>query len=225
MVILAHRGNRTGVARAEENTVGALCECLAQGWGIETDIRCTSEGRFYIAHDAGEATANNAAELFFDLFARYPFAPIALNVKELGYERELICFLKEQRAGSGVFLFDMELLGGAPGQAVKDFRALDPRIRLAARVSDRAESVEQALQAEAAQVIWLDEFDSLWATEHDIRRLREAGRVVFAVSPELHGFSLDQMERRWQQFAQWNVDGICTDFPALLQASVGTMLR
>ena len=38
-------------------------------------------------------------------------------------------------------------------------RDLHPTIRLAARVSDRGESIERALGISVASVIWLDEFD------------------------------------------------------------------
>ena len=63
---------------------------------------------------------------------------------------------------------------------------------------------------------WLDEFDGPRFTESDVRRLKEAGRTVHAVSPDLHGRPAEDTRRRWIDFTRWGVDGICTDYPAAL---------
>jgi ABC-type sugar transport system substrate-binding protein len=49
--------------------------------------------------------------------------------------------------------------------------------------------------------------------EEDVVRLHGAGKTVYAVSPELHGFSFTQAQARWDDFARWGVDGICTNVP------------
>jgi hypothetical protein len=139
---------------------------------------------------------------------------VALNVKELGYEPELLARQLDGDFGARSFLFDFELLEpGEPGAAQRKIRSLagGDRAVLAARVSDRGESLAQCL-AIPAQVVWLDEFDSLWATADTITALRDAGRQIFAVSPELHGFDSDTRRRRWADFAAWQIDGVCTDF-------------
>jgi hypothetical protein len=216
MIVLAHRANSNGINKAQENTFEAVCSCLEQGWGIETDIRRAEDGRFYISHDLAEPTLGNWADRFFGAFRRHPHTVIALNVKELGYEADLLSYLDRQSVLGQIFLFDMELLEEVPGQSAALFRSMSPQVRLAARVSDRGEPVERVLGIESAQVVWLDEFDRLWATESDIRRLKVAGKAVYAISPEIHGFSLEEMRRRWEQFYAWGIDGICTDYSALL---------
>jgi glycerophosphoryl diester phosphodiesterase len=217
MIIFAHRANRNGVIELEENTLSAVEECLSKGWGIETDIRRTPGGEFYISHDAVPRNSSNAAEAYCAVFRRFPSSVIAMNIKELGYEPELVQFFKVQGVTDSVFLFDMELLEEQPGSAVKRFRECSPTIRLAARVSDRGESIKRALMIGGASVIWLDEFDSLWVCESDIRALKEAGRTIYAISPEIHGFTLDAAKMRWEALSDWGVDGICTDFPMLLE--------
>lgn len=216
MIVLAHRANREGIDKEKENTFAAVCYCLERGWGIETDIRRAADGRFYISHDPAELTTDTRADRFFGAFRRHPYAIIALNVKELGYEADLLAYLDRQSVLGQVFLFDMELLEEVPGQSAALFRSLSPRVRLAARVSDRGEPVERVLDIESAQIVWLDEFDRLWATESDILRLKAAGKTVYAISPEIHGFSLEEMRSRWKQFYAWGIDGICTDYSALL---------
>ena len=215
-IILSHRGNLVGPSAAAENRLPAVRAALDCGWGVETDIRRAADGRFYISHDALPSAHETPAEDFFALFRAYRDATVALNIKELGSEEELIELLDHEDVTSQTFLFDMELLEREAGHTARMFRHLHPTIRIAARISDRAESIEQALAIDVASVIWLDEFDGPCFTEADIRLLKDAGRSVFAVSPDLHGKPAADCRRRWLEFIRWGVDGICTDYPAAL---------
>jgi hypothetical protein len=190
--------------------------CLEQGWGVEADIRRAPDGRFYVSHDLASLTEVNKADAFCALIRRFPVATVALNIKELGYESDLLLYLSKQQVMHQVFLFDMELLETKAGQTAALFRKLDSAIKIAARVSDRDESIDQALSINAAEIIWLDEFDHLWVNESDIKRLKSAGKTIYAISPEIHGFSLGEMQLRWREFYLWGVDGICTDYSMLL---------
>jgi glycerophosphoryl diester phosphodiesterase len=215
-IVLAHRANLVGPCDATENRIPAMRAALGLGWSIETDIRRDDRGRFYISHDAQMSADRCRAEHFCALFRAAPRAVIALNIKELGYEDALIAFLQQQRVLAQTVLFDMELIEPRAGETARHFRSLHPTVRLAARVSDRGESIERALGIEAASAIWLDEFDSLWCTERDVRCLKEAGRTIYAVSPDVHGAPAEATRSRWMDFINWNVDGICTDYPAAL---------
>jgi len=215
--VLAHRGNLAGRTLRGENSRAAIGAALTRGFGIETDIRRAPDGRFYIAHDPQPAADDALADDVFELLRAYPDRTVALNVKEVGYESALLDYLRDQRVLRQVFLFDMELIEPVPGEMAERFRSLDRDVRIAARVSDRGESIERALAIRAASVIWLDEFERPWATEADVRRLKQAGRTVHAVSPDLHGSSLERSRARWAQFNAWGVDGICTDYPVELR--------
>jgi glycerophosphoryl diester phosphodiesterase len=215
-IILSHRGNLVGPCTAAENRLPTVRAALECGWGIETDIRRAADGRFYISHDAKPSAHETPAEDFFALFRAYPNATIALNIKELGSEEALVDLLDHEDVSCQTFLFDMELLEEQAGATARTFRVLHPTIRIAARVSDRGESITHALAITVASVIWLDEFDGPCFTEADVRRLKDAGRSVFAVSPDLHGQSAEVCRRRWRDFISWGVDGICTDYPAAL---------
>jgi glycerophosphoryl diester phosphodiesterase len=217
ITILAHRGNTSGACSVTENRLPAVHRALARGWGLEIDIRRTPDGRFYVSHDPQASADGLGAGAFCALFREYPAATIALNVKETGYEDDLLAYLEDQDVLSQTFLFDMELIERHPGATARLFRHLHATVPIAARVSDRGESVDQALAIEVAAVIWLDEFDSQWCTEADVQRLKRAGRTVYAVSPDLHKYSLEISRQRWTQFYDWGVDGICTDFPAELE--------
>lgn len=220
MIVLAHRANRVGPCEKEENTLAAVRVCLQRGWGVEIDIRRTTSGKFYVSHDPTKHSSSNDARPYCRLIRTCARAPIALNVKELGYEQALVDLLSEERILDRVFLFDMELIELRRGETARRFRQYCPGVRVAMRVSDRGEPVEWALEQGSPEIVWLDEFDSLWANRTDIAVLKCAGKRIFAVSPEIHGFSKQQMLRRWQEFSEWGVDGICTDHPEKLQAYI-----
>ncbi len=222
-LILSHRGNIVGPCPSAENRLPTVDAALRWHWGLETDIRRDAGGRLYIAHDARPSGASFLAEDFCTLFRAHPGATIALNVKELGYEKALLEFLSAQGVIDQVVLFDMELLERKPGTAARRFRELHPTVKIAARVSDRGESIEQALSIPSASVIWMDEFDGPHFTAADVARLKRAGRRVFAVSPDLHRASLDVSRRRWLDFIEWGVDGICTDYPSALSRTLRTL--
>jgi glycerophosphoryl diester phosphodiesterase len=214
--VISHRGNLVGPCPSAENCLLTVRAALTCGWGLETDIRRAEDGRFYISHDPRSSTEGFLAEDFCAIFRAHPASTIALNIKELGSEAALIAFLEDQGVLTQTYLFDMELLEEHAGATARRFRDLHPTIRLAARISDRGESVERALGIDVASVIWLDEFDGPCFTAADIRRLKEAGRTVHAVSPDLHCRPAEDTRARWMDFIQWGVDGICTDYPAAL---------
>lgn len=214
-VLLAHRANLRGPDPAHENTLEACARALKLGFGLETDLRRASDGRFYIAHDPAPHSPANDFAAFSELFRRYADRVIAMNVKELGYEADLIALHAAGALGDRAFYFDFELLEpAAPGGAQRILRTLPGGAEtvLAARLSDRGETLEQCLGI-PAQVVWADEFDSLWLTEDHVRAVHEAGREFYAISPELHGFPQPERRRRWREFARWGIDGLCTDYP------------
>jgi glycerophosphoryl diester phosphodiesterase len=215
--ILAHRANLRGPDHAHENTVAAVQEALACGFGLETDIRLDAAHGFYISHDRQVVDAQHAFAAHAALWRQYPQALIALNIKELGAEAALLQALYSEGVAQQVFLFDMELLEPVAGATAALLRTLDAQIALAARVSDRAEPLAQALSIGVAQSIWLDEFDAPWADRASVQALKAAGRTVYAVSPDLHGYSLEQSVQRWHVLLDWGVDGICTDWPLRLR--------
>ena len=214
MILFAHRGNTAGAFPAQENTLAQIQTALEHGFGVETDIRRARDGGLYIRHDSVDAPQSPLADQHARLWRRFPSCPIALNIKELGYESQLVSFVETHELADQVFLFDFELLENTPGQTATLCRKLHPTLKLAARVSDRyGESVEQALSISCADMIWLDEFDALWIQPEHVAQLKAANKALYAISPEIHGFSMLESETRWKQFREWGVDGICTDWP------------
>lgn len=219
--ILAHRGNVDGPSPSE-NRPAAIHAALQRGWGLELDIRRDGRGVFYVSHDAMPSAHGAEAAAVFALIRRYPSATIAVNVKELGYEADLVAFLDTAGVLAQSFLFDMELIEPVAGAAATALRRACPALGLAARVSDRGETIERALADDAAGIVWLDEFDGPWCTAADVAALRAAGRAVYAVSPDLHGRGAIEAQQRWIDFLDWDVAGICTDYPELLAQTIAS---
>jgi glycerophosphoryl diester phosphodiesterase len=213
--ILAHRANLSGPHSAVENSVEACARALSEGFGLETDLRRDAQGEFYISHDAAPRSTENSLTRYTEIFRKHPGAELAINVKEPGYEAELIALMRSGRLGARSFYFDFELLEPkTPGAAQRKLKSLPDggRVRVASRLSDRNnETVAQCL-AIPGEIVWADEFDSLWLTESEARKVKAAGRTLYMISPELHGFDKETMRRRWVDFKAWGVDGVCTDF-------------
>ena len=216
MNILSHRGNLAGREPARENSLDQVKQALELGFGLETDIRWERTGGFYISHDVAPFAASGEAARHAAVWRQHPRQTIALNIKELGYEQRLIDFLDQTETATQVFLFDMELLERVPGVTAGLYARLGPHVRRAARVSDRNEPVAAAVADRGAGLVWLDEFDRSWAGRDDVARLHDAGKVIYAVSPELHGSGLAQAQARWDDFLGWGIAGVCTDYPLAL---------
>lgn len=214
MDILAHRANVDGPHPASENSRDATRRALELGFGIETDLRRDAQKRYYIAHDPGAWTETNDLKSFVALFREFSSRTIAMNVKELGYEADLIPLQQSGDFGDTSFYFDFELLEPrTPGRTQHLIRQAPggKTTRMASRLSDRGETLEQCL-AIPGDVVWADEFDSLWLTRAHVEKVHAAGRKFYAISPELHGFDESSRLKRWQDFKDWRIDGLCTDY-------------
>lgn len=214
MIILAHRANLEGPRPGRDNGLEDCARALELGFGLETDLRRDAAGRFYISHDPAPWSAANDFARYEALFRAFPNRVVAMNVKELDYEEELIRLHVSGALGERAFYFDFELLEPeTPGRAQRRFRELPGGVAvpLAARLSDRGEDLKQCL-AIPAEIVWADEFDSLWLTEREVTELKAAGRRVYAISPELHGFGMEEVRGRWRDFKVWGVEGVCTDY-------------
>src|SRR5712671_2727678 len=102
-VIFAHRANLDGPKPPSENSIASVRQALELGFGIETDLRRDPVKGLYIAHDAQRWTSSKSLANFAQFFREHADRPIAMNVKELGYEERLIALQRSGDLGNRSF--------------------------------------------------------------------------------------------------------------------------
>lgn len=212
MSVIAHRGWWYPTTAAQ-NTHEALCDALAQGWGVEFDLDLDGAA-MVIRHGSEVDSVPLTADLLAALAASA--APHLWNVKAPGLGAHLVnLFAGAPRLARNAWVFDVELV---------DPRLpwVCPSVRYLARASDRAdESLAVALAAPWASGIWLDTWEYDWVTSAVLTAVQAAGRVPFVCSPELHGRPIAIAEWvAWQQAGAF----ICTDLPHLMAGLNDPML-
>lgn len=213
MLPIAHRGLWFPTPQAQ-NTIAALTAAVQAGFAIELDPRL--HGRdLVLQHDLADSphALTPAQPDVLTLLARAPL--VFWDLKARDVEEPLLTFLATHHLEENAVLFDYELYDPtARNRLVALKRACGSTVRLLTRVSERNEPLYVALGDDAAVGIWLDQFDSLWFPPDLIKTIHAAGKLVYVVSPELHGRALDLAA--WQAWADAGADGLCTDFPHLL---------
>ena len=171
--ILCHRG--LWHDQRDQNTRHALTEALANGFGIETDLRdCGRE--LVIAHDPPSAAALTAGSFVAALpERRWTDTSLALNIKADGLQDLLRPHLASL-AAVHAFVFDT---------SVPDTLGW---IEMGVPVFTRQSEVEpEPAFYNAARGVWLDALWSEWYDRDLIERHLERGKDVCVVSPELNG--------------------------------------
>jgi len=249
MDILAHRGL---ALQYPENTFSAFEAALLSGFSIELDIHRTKDGRIVVMHDNRlDRTTDGSGKIIdrileelkgFDcggwfskefkglklssleeicrlfLNKARPHAIMAVNIKddaEEGVEGLTIDIIDRYKLFERSFVFDM-----GP-ESAKRFKAINKNVKVAARVSEK-ESLNDAGDADFTDIIWLDEFFGNLYNGNLIREIRQMGKNIYAISPELHlkekhPRAKQGFEMTWQELVKWEVDGICTDYPQALK--------
>lgn len=173
MQILSHRG--WWQTPEEKNTPDALGRALAEGFGVETDIRDLA-GQLVISHDPPLGETFRLDE-FLELCSKYPqHGFLALNIKSDGLQPALALLL-ERHATQRYFVFDMSL--------PELIRYRIAGIHYFTRLSDH-EPDAQCLPGAAG--IWVDGFNQDWADWGRLEKLLHAQPELrlALVSPELH---------------------------------------
>ena len=205
MKIMAHRG--WWLDATEKNSRTAFSKALANGFGIETDIRdCGQE--LVISHDSPLGNEMPFRD-FLALCGDYPASrPLALNIKADG----LSAVVAKAVTAAGIkdfFVFDMSV-----PDALGYLRAELP-------VYTRLSEYENPpAYLELASGIWLDAFHSTWYGMTLLSSYLASNQPVAIVSPELHQRPHLTL---WQQLRAASLHrhpliALCTDFPDQAQA-------
>ena len=233
--ILSHRGCLSGRLPGGENTLQVLDAAIRQGFDVEFDIQQSPASRkLVLSHDVEDWSAERDAVSFLTQhsvlsgLASPDFARChALNVKSLDTVEVITEHIQRAGAQSRFFLFDFELLTNDLTACRTRMRGLTAQgFQVAYRVSEREPYLEEYLNCDYVERIWLDEMDGPWVTRDHICKLSEYGKAVYYVSPELHArLSPEQLPCRWEQVIAWGASAICTDYPLLLEQFASKILN
>ena len=201
MIILSHRGFWT--RPEEKNSKAAFARSFENEFGVETDIRDSTE-RIFISHDMPNGN-EMAIEDFLQLYNSYGTAfPLALNVKADGLFKPMADIVRKNKIDN-YFFFDMSL-PDALGY-IKEGLAIFSR---------QSEYEKEPYLYNEAAGIWLDEFNQHWIDEKIIQgHLREKKKVCI-VSPELHKRNYKE---EWEHYKyityKFGLENLmlCTDYP------------
>jgi hypothetical protein len=204
--LIAHRG--LWFAPQEKNSVGAFEAALADGFGIETDVRDLGS-QLMISHDIPNPKCQTL-ESFLELYqSSGANTTLAINIKSDGLAQELKAWL-DKFSVTNYFVFDMSV--------PDSLHYAKLGMTLFAR---RSEYEPESTQLQLAQGIWLDGFHGEWFTSQDWSSYLATGKGVSIVSPELHKRPHLPF---WNQLLAWLKTEqaslanpsrlmLCTDFP------------
>ena len=207
MKLIAHRALWNGLRKP--NSLSALEAALAAGFGVETDLRSYAD-EIYIAHDPIlDPQGVPHFDDFLAIAAKYPDAPLFLNIKEDGL-CQILCKKKMEIAGVRGVFFDMSV-----PQLVQFSRAFTPAF-LSTRISD-VEPVPAAL--DSVEWIWVDCFEKDWDVQNLKSLMSRFPKKLAFVSPELHGRdpkNFWKMLRDLESTTKSEI-ALCTDHPAVFK--------
>jgi glycerophosphoryl diester phosphodiesterase len=222
--VIAHRG--VWSKDRPENSVAAIAEACRQGYAIETDVRMTRDRCLVLSHDGDLRRVYGLDRLigrcdasFLEQLCRLEVVLHAvtsartrlfLHVKELGALDAVIDTVSAEQAWAQTVLFAD---GSDTGVLVEQCARRGAAVRTGVHLRNADDF--RTLGDGPVSCYWLDEAAGGWVNEPIVRVMAERRRMVCIVSPEVWGgrFSRPEVFDYWRQWAQWPVDGVCTDWP------------
>jgi len=208
-LLLGHRGARA-VKSVPENTIASFDRALADGCdGFEFDVRLTADGQPVVCHDpnVGDFEINHTAAprlpalpRLHEVVERYRSAFLDVELKVPGLEKFVIEALRARQSRRFV-------VSSFLPEVLEALHAADPTVPLGLICETKAQFLRwNHLPVEYVVV------QRKLAARKLLRDLPAAGRkvLVWTVNASVE----------MKQFAAWGVDGIISDNPKLLSATL-----
>lgn len=193
MLPIAHRG-LWWPDKAKQNSPEAVAGAVIHAFGVEIDVWAMPNGGLGVGH---ETITRHISD-----FPSLKDAPlIAWNVKNPKCSMPLLDHIAKIGVADRSFIFDFELVGeewNVPWAV--------------SRISDRERPTRDR------HGYWMDCFQDEWRTQEAIQEALSQGKKAYLVSPELHGKPV--LLKQWREWKE--ADGICTDFPHLLNGLINS---
>ena len=192
------------IIRHEKNSVEAITKAIANGYGVETDIRDRSS-ELVISHDMPLDSAPRLRELS-KIFSSSKY-PIALNIKADGLSKKLLNFISLNSI-ENYFAFDMSI------PEMYQYNKLG--INFFSHVSDICRT-PILTDSERCKGLWVDSFsENIWYDIDEINKLiSKYNKNLCFVSEDLHN---RDNKTQWKLIKQVNHNLekeiiLCTDHP------------
>ncbi len=245
--ILLHRGYK---GKYPENSKLSFEMALKEKRNFETDIRVSKDGICFMIHDdsidnlfngVGKIKDNTSEYLFkfnykedatqklctlkemCELIKKYPSESlIFIHMKELGDIDETMNVIKK-------YDFHKRLRFFAVDEIEEWFRKIMrkkyPEYKLGLYLPENSANYDEK-HFKDFDFIWADEITIKWMTKEKVDFAHRFGKPFYAISPELISVSVfnTNIEKRWEELMDANVDGICTDLPERFLEFVKTRL-
>ena len=230
---------------------------LKSGFGIEVDVQKIRDNHLVVIHDdtlkrysgsdrkisdilleefKGLDYRGQKLALFEEICCLFleksePDALMAIHIKDekqYGVVEDVIKMMSRFGLEERSFIFDITL------EYAKKVKEINPSIKLGISVSDCHDydtlyTRDSVINLDFIDIIWWDEFKDFY-TEEDANRIKQSGKKLYAISPELHLIhdhpkGKQGYEDTWKNLIKWEVDGICTDYPDEFEQFYDTMRK
>lgn len=199
MQILAHRGFWKTVG--EKNTLESFRRAFENGYGIETDIRDYEE-KLVVSHNVATKECFSFDEVLKLYSEMNMNTPLAINIKADGIQDLLRADLEKYNI-QNYFVFDMSI----PEQVVYHKQEFNVFTRM-------SEYEKEPVLLEKSHGVWMDEWKNSWISEKVINQMRQQGKKVSIISPEIHGRDKANMWKFLKKYVDDADVMLCTDTPA-----------
>lgn len=234
--IILHRGYK---GKYPENSKLSFEMALKEGRSFETDIRVSKDGVCFMIHDDAIDNLFNGKGKIKDMTSgellkyhyREDAAQKLCSLKEMcklieKYSGESLIFIhiKELEDIDNVikelkkYNFDSRIRFFAVDEIEEEFRIIMrksyPEYKLGLYLPENCKNYNEKHFKEF-DFIWADEITFKWMTKERVDFAHHFGKPFYAISPELISVSVfnSNIEKRWEELLEANVDGICTDLP------------
>lgn len=234
--IILHRGYKFTYP---ENSKLSFEMALKENKSFETDIRISKDDVPVMIHDETlDRLFNGSGKISkFNYDELKDFHYKEDETQKLCSLKEMCELIKENPGDSFVFIhikesedindvvkvleeydFSNRIRFFAVDKIEEDFRKIMkekyPKYKIGLYLPENSANYNEETFKEA-DFIWADEITMLWMTKEKVDLAHSLGKPFYAISPELIPTSIfnSDIEKRWKELLDINVDGICTDFP------------
>lgn len=233
--IILHRGYK---GKYPENSEISFVNALKENLAFETDIRISKDGVPFLIHDDDLYRLFNGIGKIKDLSSEelekfnyrednklglFELEKLCILIRNLSYDNLIFIHIKELKDIDKV----IEVLDKYNLYEIVRFFAVDeitleliktiknnyPEYQVGLHFNDNSKINEEKFRL--ADFIWADEINKKNITEELVSISHSFGKPIYVISPELISESIfnSDIEGRWKEFIEMEVDGICTDKP------------